>query len=154
MILDFLNGRTPAFLNSMVNMIDVRDIAAGHIAASERGAVGERYILGNRNLWIAQLLDMLKELTQLTMPSFRVPASLAYLIGMASEAWADAVSGRPPRAPLTGVKLARFPVAFDSTKAVSELGLPQSPIRNALRDQILWMKSNGLLTRALSLEGA
>ncbi len=154
MILDFLNGRTPAFLNAMLNMIDVRDIADGHIAACEKGMVGERYILGNHNLWIAQLLDILRELTQLTMPRRRVPRTLAYLVGMLSEGWADAVSGRPPKAPLTGVRLAQFPVAFDSTKAVSELGLPQSSIREALLDQILWLRSRGLVTRPLSLQSA
>lgn len=149
MILDLVNGRTPAYLDCLLNLIDVRDLAAGHIAAAERGRCGERYILGHRNLSMHDLLGGLHELTGVRMPKRRVPYRLAYAAALLSEARADWITRRSPGAPLTGVRLARHMAPLDSGKAVRELGLPQSPIERALRDQLLWMQAQGRIKRDL-----
>ena len=109
MILDFLNGKVPAFLESHFNLVDVRDLAASHITAAKRGRSGERYILGGRNLRLSALLTELQEVTGLVMPQIQVPYALAHMVGHASEFLADFVTGQAPKAPLTGVRLARFP---------------------------------------------
>ncbi len=150
MILDFVNGRAPAYLDCRLNLIDVRDLAAGHIAAAERGRVGERYILGNENLRLAELLDLLSEVTGLPINrARRIPYALAQAVAWLDETLADLVTHRPPRAPLTGVRLAGVPAVFDSAKARQDLGLPQRPIRDALKDQLQWMRERGWITRPL-----
>ncbi len=150
MILDFVNGRAPAYLDCRLNLIDVRDLAAGLISAAERGRVGERYILGNENMRLAELLDLLSEVTGLPInQARRLPYALAQAAAWVDETLADLVTLRPPRAPLTGVRLAGVPALFDSTKAQRDLGLPQSPIRDALKDQLLWMRARGWITRPL-----
>ncbi|MDP6883280.1 MAG: SDR family oxidoreductase [Rhodospirillales bacterium] len=143
----FLDGRTPAFLDCQFNMIDVRDAAFGHILAAERGRPGELYVLGGENLRLRDVLAMLEEITGLTMPGISIPYWMAFAFSAASEFIADHVSGRPPVAPLAGVRLARKPMIFDSAKAVRELGLPQRPIRQALADAVGWMIEEGLLCR-------
>ncbi|MGE0745204.1 MAG: hopanoid-associated sugar epimerase [Rhodospirillales bacterium] len=147
MILDFLNGANPAYLECELNMIDVRDVAAGHILAAERGRAGERYILGNENVRLSDLLKLLHELTGLSMPRIRIPYFVAISAAVVSEFIADHVTGKPPRAPTTGVRLCRTPMIFDSSKAVRELGLPQTPIRTAIADAVAWLQGQGLLTR-------
>jgi len=150
MILDFVNGRAPAYLDCRLNLIDVRDLAAGFIAAAERGRVGERYILGNENIRLSDLLNLLSEVTGLPINrARRIPHALAQAAAWVDETLADLVTHRPPRAPVTGVRLAGVPAIFDSTKARRDLGLPQSPIRQAVRDQLLWMRERGWISRPL-----
>lgn len=150
MILDFVNGRAPAYLDCRLNLIDVRDLAAGHIAAAEHGQPGERYILSNENIRLSELLDLLSELTGRPINrARRIPYALAQAAAWVDETLADLVTHRPPRAPLTGVRLAGVRALFDSAKAQRDLGLPQSPIRDALRDQLLWFRSRGWITRPL-----
>jgi dihydroflavonol-4-reductase len=150
MILDFVNGRAPAYLDCRLNLIDVRDLAAGLIAAAERGRVGERYILGNENRCLSDLLNLLSEITgRPVKPARRIPYGLARAAARLDETIADLVTHRPPRAPVTGVRLAGVPAAFDSAKARRELGLLRSPIRTALKDQLLWMHERGWITRAM-----
>lgn len=146
MLLDFLNGRAPAYLDCELNLVDVRDVAAGHLLAAEKGRVGECYILGHENLRLRTLLGLLHELTGLPMPRLRVPYPVALSVAALSEL-AAILTRRPPRASLTGVRLARSPTAFDAGKAVQELGLPQSPIRRALGDAVAWFQAEGLLRR-------
>lgn len=151
MILDFLNTKIPAYLNCGFNMVDVRDVAKGHILAAERGRAGERYILGNENLMLSELLHWIEEITGLVMPRKRIPYWLVLMTGAISEFMADYVTHRPPRAPLTGVRLARYPMFFDSDKAVNELGFPQNPVRQALADEIEWLLNSELIMRRLPL---
>lgn len=150
MILGFLNGETPAYLDCEFNIVDARDVAAGQILAAEKGRVGERYILGNINLGLGELLDKLHRMTGLSMPRMRVPYALALASAVVSEGMA-AVTRRPPMAPLTGVRLARTSMAFDSSKARSELGWSCRPLEQSLRDAIDWMSGRGLLRRPLAL---
>ncbi|OPX19994.1 MAG: NAD-dependent dehydratase [Desulfobacca sp. 4484_104] len=143
MIVDFLNGQMPAYLDSGLNLIHVRDVARGHILAEEHGRVGEKYILGYQNLSLSEIFQILAELSQRPAPRRRLPyypiLGLAYI----SEAWANWVSHRPPRIPLAAVKMAKKFMYFDSRKAVAELGLPQTPIRAALQDAISWFQEHG-----------
>lgn len=150
MILDFLNYKTPAYLNCGFNMVDVRDVARGHILAAEHGRPGERYIFGHQNVKLSELLFMIEEITGLRMPKLQVPYWIAFAAGMVSEFMADYFTRTPPKAPLTGVRLARHPMFFDSDKAVKELGFPQSSLRQALVDEIKWLVDEGLVTRRVS----
>lgn len=147
MLLRFLNGAGPAYMDFSFNMIDVRDVARGHILAMERGVPGERYILGNENLRCSELLALLHDITGLSMPGLRVPGAVALVWAAVSELVADHITHRPPAAPLTGVRLARTPMIFDCSRAVRELGLPQTPLRRALVDAIAWFDETGLLLR-------
>ena len=147
MILDFINGTTPAYLNCGLNLVDVRDVAHGHILAAEHGRSGERYILGNENLYLSDLLLKIEEITGLTMPNIQVPYWIAFCAGAYSEFVSDFITHRPPAAPMNGVRLTRRPMFFNSDKAVHELGFSQNAIKDALADGIEWMNNKGLITR-------
>jgi dihydroflavonol-4-reductase len=151
MLLDFVNGENPAYLDFATNMIDVRDAALGHWLAAERGRVSERYILGGENVRLSQVLAMLSDLTGLRMPRLRVPYALALAAAAISELMADFVTRRPPKAPLTGVRLAGTSMTFDCARAEQELGLQPRPIRRALADAVVWLRSEGRIQRSLSL---
>lgn len=152
MIMNFLNHKIPAYLDCKFNMVDVRDVANGHILAAQRGRPGERYILGNENLTLGNLLLLIEEITGLAMPKLRIPHWLALMVGVCSELAADYVTHKPPKAPLTGVRLAGRSMFFESDKAVHELGFKQSPLRQALADQIEWLVKEGYVTRSLPLQ--
>ncbi|NJK62770.1 MAG: NAD-dependent epimerase/dehydratase family protein [Synechococcaceae cyanobacterium SM2_3_1] len=147
MILGFLNGDYPAFLESTFNLIDVRDVAQGHILAAEKGLIGERYILGSQDVHLSQLLQMLEDLTGLPMPKNQIPYWLAFSFSLLEEFLADHITHQPPSAPLTGVKLARFHANLDTTKAKQKLELICRPITHSLLDTLRWLDSNQLLKR-------
>ncbi|MEB3233398.1 MAG: NAD-dependent epimerase/dehydratase family protein [Leptolyngbyaceae bacterium] len=151
MMLGFLNGTYPAYLNSTLNLIDARDVALGHILAAEKGTVGDRYILGHVNLQLGELLQHLERLSQWPMPKRQIPYWLAYSVSVVQEFMADYVTKQPPTAPLTGVKLARSPLSFNTTKARTELGLTCRSLDDSLRDAIGDYQNRGLLTRPLPL---
>lgn len=148
MMLGFLNGTYPAYLNSTLNVIDARDVALGHILAADKGEVGTRYILGHVNLQLGELLRHLEILTDWPMPKRQVPYWLAYSVSFLQEVIADYVTQKAPSAPLTGVKLARSPMIFDNTKAKTELGLTLRPLEASLKDAIADYQHRGLLSRA------
>lgn len=138
MIVDFLSGRMPAFVDTGLNLVHVDDVASGHLLAAERGKVGEKYILGNQDLTLREILALLGEITGRSAPRWEMPFALALAAGHVSQWWADHVTHRPPRVPLEGVRMARKRMFFDSRKAVRELGLPQTPIRQALEEAVAW----------------
>lgn len=147
MMLGFLNGDYPAYLNSTLNVVDARDVAMGHVLAAEKGIAGERYILGSINLQLGELLTHLEELTGLAMPKRRVPYWLALAVSAVQEWVADTITHQPPQAPLTGVRLARSPMRFSNTRAKAELGLTFRPLRETLADAIADYQQRGLLQR-------
>ncbi|MGB3493766.1 MAG: NAD-dependent epimerase/dehydratase family protein [Elainellaceae cyanobacterium] len=147
MMLGFLNGTYPAYLNSTLNVVDARDVALGHILAAEKGTPGERYILGNVNLQLGELLAHLERLTGLPMPKQRIPYWLALTVSTIQELIADTITHQPPQAPLTGVRLARSPMRFTNTRAQTELGLTFRPLRESLADAIADYRQRGLLQR-------
>lgn len=143
-IVDFLNRALPAYLDTGLNWVHVRDVAAGHVLAAEKGRVGERYILGHAagNWTMKQALDVLAEITGMPAPGFRVPYAVALGAAYLNEGLAR-VTGLPPKAPLAGVRMARYKMFFNPAKAVRELGLPQTPPRQALADAVDWFRQNG-----------
>ena len=142
MIVNFLNGKMPGYLNTGLNLIDVRDCAKGHLLAAEKGQPGERYILGNRNITLKEIFEIVASYSGRKPPRFRVPYPIALAYACASTFVADHITHRPPVAPVVGVKLAGHFMYFDASKAVSELGLPQNPIENALKDAVAWYREN------------
>ena len=142
-IVDYLNRRLPGYLDTGLNWVHVRDVAAGHILAAERGRPGERYILGHAdgNWTLAETLAVLAELTGVPAPRFRVPYPVALGAAYLGEAMAW-FTGRPPQAPLAGVRMAKHKMFFNPAKAIRELGLPQTPPRQAFADAIAWFQEN------------
>lgn len=143
-VVDFLNRSMPAYLDTGLNFVHVRDVAAGHVLAAERGRVGERYILGNAdgNWTMHHALKVMEELTGVPAPALRVPYAVAYAAALVDEAVAK-LTGKPPRAPLAGVRMAKYRMFFSPAKAIRELGLPQTPPRQALQDAIEWFRAQG-----------
>ncbi len=141
-ILDFLDRKMPAYIDTGLNLIDVADCARGHILAQEKGRPGERYILGNKNMSLKAILLALENLTGLSAPRIKMPYWVAYTAGLACEWASDNITHRPPAVPLAGVKMAKYFMYFDAAKAVKELGLPQNPVENALGQAVRWFEEN------------
>ncbi len=141
-VLDFLNRKMPAYLDTGLNLIDVADCARGHILAEQKGISGERYILGNRDMSLRDILLALEQITGLKAPTLQIPYWMAYGAGWVSENVANHLTGTPPAVPLAGVKMAKYFMYFDSSKAVTELGLPQTPVETALKQAVTWFKEH------------
>ena len=141
-ILDFLRGKMPAFVDTGLNLVDVRDVAQGHLLAAERGRPGERYILGSENLTLEQILARLANITGRPKPSFKIPYAVAYAAGVASTAWAS-FTGRPPRVPLEAVRMAKKKMFVSHAKASRELGYLPQPVDPALERAVTWFRKNG-----------
>ncbi len=141
-ILDFLKGDLPAFIDTGLNLVDVRDVAKGHLLAAERGRAGERYILGCENLTLEQILQKLAALTGRKAPTVKLPYAVAYAAGLITTAWAQ-VSGKPPRAPIDAVKMAKKKMFVSHAKAAAELGYAPGPIEEAMRRAVEWFQQNG-----------
>ena len=146
MLLGYLNKRNPAYLECRFNLVDARDVAAGHILAAERGAIGERYILGGTNLWMSELLAELEQVSGIAMTRRRIPYGIALGFAVFNEA-AAFLTKKPPVAPIAGVQLAHTPMVFSSAKAVGILGMPQTRFTTALKDAIAWFDQQGLISR-------
>ncbi|HEU0022572.1 MAG TPA: hopanoid-associated sugar epimerase [Dehalococcoidia bacterium] len=142
-VLDFLQGKIPAYVNTGMNLVDVADVAAGHILAMERGVPGQRYLLGNRNLSLQQVFQLLAELTGRPAPRWRLPFWVAIGAGYIDQAWEGGLLRREPRIPLEGLRLSRTPMYVSCQKAVSELKLPQSPVEGALEQAVRWFTDYG-----------
>jgi dihydroflavonol-4-reductase len=146
-VLDFLRGRMVATVDTGLNLVDVRDVAAGHRLALERGTPGRRYILGNANVTLLAMLRMLADETGLAAPRHRIPHAAAIAFAAADELVEGWMLRREPLAPLDGARMARKPMYYTAARAVRELKLPQSPVRDALRDAADWYYAAGLATR-------
>jgi dihydroflavonol-4-reductase len=142
MIVDFLNGKMPAYIDTGLNLVHVRDVAQGHLLALERGRAGEKYILGNSNLTLAQIFSVLAKVSGIPAPRIRLPHKpvlyLAKVFDLISK-----LTGTEPLIPYEGVKMAAKLMFFDSSKAIRELGLPQTPVETALSDAVAWFRENG-----------
>lgn len=138
-ILRFLRRQMPAYVNTGLNLIDVRDVAWGHLLALEKGRTGERYILGHQNLSLKTLLTELAAITAMNAPRIALPFWIPFII-----AWLDEkilpIFGKSPSIPLDGVKMSKQSMYYDSSKAVQELGLPQSSLRQALITSVEWFQ--------------
>ena len=145
MLVDFLRGRMPAYLATGMNLVDVEDVAAGHILAMEKGETGQRYLLGNRNVTLKELFNMLQELTGLRAPRWRVPYWLAIGAGYLDQLVEGQLLRREPRIPLEGLKVAKKPMYVSCEKAVQELGQPQHPVEAALERAVTWFADHGYI---------
>lgn len=144
-IVDFMNGMIPAYLDTGLNIVDVGDVAAGHLLAADRGRIGQRYILGNRNVTLKEFFDILAGLTGRKAPTAKLPYFPVLVAAHFNEAISKLFTGKRPRIPLTGVQMAKHYMHFDCSKAVSELGLPQSPVEDAIGKAIRWFEANGYI---------
>ncbi|MCC7500002.1 MAG: NAD-dependent epimerase/dehydratase family protein [Bryobacterales bacterium] len=141
-ILDFLAGKMPAFIDTGLNLVDVRDTADGHLLALERGKAGERYILGCENLTLAEILRRLAAIAGRPAPTARIPYAVAYGFGLLSTGWAS-ITGREPRAPIDAVRMARKKMFVTHRKAETELGFHPGPVDRALERAVQWFRTNG-----------
>jgi dihydroflavonol-4-reductase len=142
-IVDFLKGRLFGYVDTGLNIIDVEDVAAGHLLAAERGQVGQRYILGGENLTLKQILDLLAEVSGRPQVRLRIPHWVAQGWAYVDVTMARLNPHRKPAATPDKVRLARRYEFFDPGKAVRELGLPQTPARVALRKAVEWYRAHG-----------
>ncbi|MGD1712583.1 hopanoid-associated sugar epimerase [Dapis sp. BLCC M172] len=143
-IVRFLRRQMPAYVDTGLNIIDVRDVAWGHLLALEKGKSGDRYILGNQNLTLKELLDVLEEITGLPAPRETIPVWLPLTVALVDEKIL-APLGKQPSVPLDGVRMSQQKMYYDASKAVTELGLPQSSIRVALQDAVNWFREKKIV---------
>jgi dihydroflavonol-4-reductase len=143
-IVDFLNRKLPAYLDTGLNWVHVRDVAVGHIRAAEAGELGERYILGNQegNWTLRETLAELEKITGIPAPKTRIPYWVALAAAHVNESIAF-LTGKPPKAPLAGVRMAKYKMWFNPAKAIRRLQLPQTPPKQALADAVEWFRANG-----------
>ena len=142
-IVDFLNRRMPAYVETGLNIVDVEDVARGHLMAAERGRIGEKYILGGENLTLQEFLGRLATISGMSPPKMRIPYAVALGYALGAEAFARTVTHRAPRASLTEVRMARKRMFFDSSKARAELGYSPAPIEKAILSAIEFFRSKG-----------
>jgi dihydroflavonol-4-reductase len=141
-VVDFLKGGMPAYIDTGLNLVDVRDVAEGHLLACERGEPGERYILGCENLTLEQIFGRLEKISGVKAPARRIPYAVALAAGVASTGWAS-VTGREPRAPLDAVRMAKKKMWVTHAKATRELGYEPGSVDEALRRAVEWFRQNG-----------
>jgi len=146
-IVDFLNRKLPAYVDTGLNLVDVRDVAAGMLLAAEHGVIGQRYILGNENFTLKQMLELLADITGLPAPKVQMPYGVAWLAVGIENLIVGGLLRRAPAHPFEGVKMAKHKMFFDPSKAVRELGMPQSSVRTALERAVEWFRANGYVTR-------
>ncbi|HEV8642678.1 MAG TPA: hopanoid-associated sugar epimerase [Methylomirabilota bacterium] len=153
MIVDFLRGRMFASLDTGLNVVHVRDVARGHLLAAERGRVGEKYILGHANLPLAEIFRLLADIAGLRPPWLRIPYAIAWLAAAGMEG-AARLTRRRPQVSLTAVRMARKRMFFSPAKAVRELGLPQTDVREALVDAVEWFSEHGYVRQGATRRAA
>jgi dihydroflavonol-4-reductase len=146
-VVSYLEGRMFACVNTGLNIIDVEDVARGHILALEKGRLGERYLLGNRNVTLREIFALLEKITGIKAPRFNIPIGLALCAGYIDDVVEAKILRRRPGIPLAAVKAARHFRHFDCSKAVMELGLPQTPIETAFTKAVRWFRENGYIHR-------
>ncbi len=141
-VLDFLNGKMPGYVDTGLNFVGVEDCAAGHLLVSLRGRAGERYLLGAENLTLKSLLDLLAEITGLDAPAIRIPHGIALGAAYVESAISRLV-GKEPQIPVEGVKIARHTMFVDASRSQRELDFRPGPVRTALERAVQWYLANG-----------
>ena len=142
LIVDYLTGRLPAYLNTDLNVVSVEDVAKGHWLAAKVGKVGERYILGNANVTLGEFLNVLAEASGKPAPKFRIPYAVAWMAALAGNLQGN-LTGKEPQATPDGVRMAKLPMRYHSGKAIKELGFPQTPIPSAAAEAVSWFRKHG-----------
>ncbi|MGA9368666.1 MAG: hopanoid-associated sugar epimerase, partial [Steroidobacteraceae bacterium] len=144
-VLDAARGRTPAYVDTGLNIVHVDDVAAGHLLAFHRGRVGERYILGGQDMTLREILTSIAQLVGRSPPRIRLPHAAVLPVAYVSELYAR-LTGRPTRVTVEGVRMARKRMFFSSAKAERELGYRWRPPSEAFADALSWFKENGYLS--------
>jgi dihydroflavonol-4-reductase len=142
-VLDFLKGKFPAYVDTGLNLVDVKECARGHIAALEKGRSGERYILGGENLTLKQILDKLSAISGLRSPAMKLPYFVAYMAGFVDQTVSGRLMGREPRATIETVRMGKKKMWASSAKAERELGWKIVPVDDALSRAVRWFRANG-----------
>lgn len=142
-IADAVAGRVPAYVNTGLNVVHVRDVATGHLLALKRGTIGERYILGGTNMTLKEILTEVTTMAGHPPPRICLPCHVIMPIAILSEIWARCASKKEPRVTVVGTKMAKTPMFFSSSKATRELGYRFRPAREALYDAVAWFHPNG-----------
>jgi len=145
-ILDFLNGKMPGYVETGLNFVGVEECAAGHLLLAEKGKVGERYLLGGENLTLKAMLDMLAKITGLRAPSLKIPHGLALGVAYANTVFSRLL-GREPGIPIEGVKIAHHMMFVDCSRAQRELGFKAGPVAAALERAVRWYEANGYIAK-------
>ena len=145
-IVDFLNGKMPGYVDTGLNFVGVEECAAGHLLVAEKGKVGERYLLGGENLTLKQVLDILSNITSLPAPKLKFPHGVALGAAYASTFFSRLV-GKEPGIPVEGVKIAQHKMFVDCTRAQRELGFKAGPVSAALQRAVAWYESNGYVSK-------
>src|ERR1700675_3176030 len=148
-ILDFLNGKMPGYVETGLNFVGVEECAAGHLLAAEKGKVGERYLLGAENLTLKQVLDTLAKITALPAPKLKIPHGVALGVAYVETAFSRLV-GKEPQIPVEGVKIARHKMFVDASRARRELGFQPGPVAAALERAVRWYQANGYVSAGRS----
>ena len=141
-IVDFLRGRMVAYVNTSLNLVPVEDVAAGHLLVADHGRIGERYILGARNMTLKAIFEVLAAGSGRPAPHVRIPFALALAVGSASELWAR-ITNREPMVPLEGVRMARHSMCVDCSKTGRELGFTPGSVDQALERAVAWYFDRG-----------
>ncbi len=142
-VVDFLKRKFPAYVDTGLNLVDVRDCATGHLLAMEKGVPRERYILGGENLTLKQILDKLAAITGLPSPSIRLPYAVAYATGVVDTLVTGKMLKREPRVTLDSVRMGRKKMFVTTAKAERELGWSPGPVDGALQRAVDWFRANG-----------
>jgi len=145
LVVEAARGKMPGYVDTGLNIVHVDDVAAGHLLAAERGAVGERYILGGENLALADILAVVARVVGRRPPVFKVPYAVILPVALGAELVAR-ITGREPFVTLDGARMSRKKMYFSSAKAMRELGYGPRPAREAIADAVAWFETNGYLT--------
>lgn len=144
MIIDVVKKKMPGYIDGGINIIDVEDVAQGHILADKKGKVGERYLLGNRNVTVYEYLKLIADIAGVKPPAIKLPYKLALALGHIFELGSN-ITKKPPVVTASEVRIGKMTEWYDCSKAVNELGLPQTPIETTIKKAINWFKENGYI---------
>jgi len=145
LIVDIANENMPGYIEGAINVIDVEDVACGHIQAAQKGRIGERYLFGNENLFVGEFFELIAEIAGIKPPKRKIPYRVALLLGYLFQIGAH-ITKKPPLVSVSQVRLGKMGEHFDCSKAINELGLKQTPIKKTIEKAITWFRDNGYLT--------
>lgn len=146
MIIDVVKQKMPGYIDGGINIIDVEDVARGHILAAKKGRVGERYILGNRNITVYDYLKLIADIAGVRPPAVKLPYNVALALGHIFEI-VSYITKKPPIVTASEVRIGRMTEWYDCSKAINELGLPQTPIDVTIKKALNWFRENGCLAK-------
>jgi dihydroflavonol-4-reductase len=145
MVIDVVKRKMPGYIDGGINIIDVEDVARGHILAAKKGRVGERYLLGNTNISVHDYLKLIADIADVKPPGIKLPYHVALALGYIFEL-GSFITKKPPVVTASEVRIAKMTEWYDCSKAINELGLPQTPIDTTIKKAINWFKENGYLS--------